>query len=40
VDTHIRNILNLIAEVSGLNIVAGEDMWGGITIRLLEVPRD
>ena len=40
VDADIRNILRLIAEVSGLNIVVGDDVRGGVTIRLLEVPWD
>lgn len=37
-DTDIRNILNLIAEVSGLNIAVGNDVRGRVEIRLLEVP--
>ena len=40
VDADIRNILTLIAEVSGLNIVVGDDVRGRVTIRLLEVPWD
>ena len=34
----VRNILKLIAEVAELNIVAGEDVKGRVTIRLVEVP--
>jgi type IV pilus assembly protein PilQ len=40
VDADIRNILKLIAEVSGLNIVVGDDVRGRLTIRLLEIPWD
>jgi type IV pilus assembly protein PilQ len=40
VDADIKNILELIAEVSGLNIVVGDNVRGRVTIRLLEVPWD
>jgi len=40
VDADLRNILRLIAEVSELNIVAGDDVKGRVTIRLLDVPWD
>lgn len=39
-DADIRNILRLIAEVSNLNIIAGEDVQGTVTIRLNDVPWD
>ncbi len=39
-DADIKNILRLIAEVSQLNIVAGEDVKGKVTIRLVDVPWD
>jgi type IV pilus assembly protein PilQ len=39
-DADIRNILRLIAEVSNLNIVAGDDVKGTVTIRLTDVPWD
>jgi len=39
-DADIKNILRLIAEVSNLNIVAGEDVKGKVTIRLIDVPWD
>jgi type IV pilus assembly protein PilQ len=39
-DAEIKNILRLIAEVSELNIVAGEDVKGKVTIRLIDVPWD
>ena len=39
-DADINNILRLIAEVSNLNIVAGEDVRGTVTIRLQDVPWD
>lgn len=40
VNADLRNILRLIAEVSELNIVAGDDVKGRITIRLVDVPWD
>jgi type IV pilus assembly protein PilQ len=39
-DADIKNILRLIAEVSNLNIIAGEDVKGKVTIRLVDVPWD
>ncbi len=36
----IHNVLRLIAEVSNLNIVAGDDVRGKITLRLKNVPWD
>jgi len=39
-DADIKNILRLIAEVSNLNIIAGEDVTGKITMRLVDVPWD
>ena len=39
-DANIRSVFRLIAEVSGLNIVAGEDVKGLITMQLKEVPWD
>jgi type IV pilus assembly protein PilQ len=39
-DAEIKNILRLIAEVSNLNIVAGDDVKGKVTIRLIDVPWD
>ena len=39
-DADIKNILRLIAEVSNLNIVAGDDVKGKVTLRLLNVPWD
>jgi type IV pilus assembly protein PilQ len=40
VDADLRNILKLIAEVAELNIVAGDDVRGRITIRPGGVPWD
>ncbi len=37
-DADLRNILKLIAEVAELNIVAGNDVRGRITIKLVDVP--
>ncbi len=39
-DANIRSVFRLIAEVSGLNIVAGEDVKGNVTMKLSEVPWD
>ncbi|MFQ5513085.1 MAG: type IV pilus secretin PilQ [Myxococcota bacterium] len=39
-DADIGNILRLIAEVSDLNIIAGEEVEGKVTIRLVDVPWD
>ena len=39
-DADINNILRLIAEVSNLNIVAGDDVKGTVTIKLNDVPWD
>jgi len=36
----IHNVLRIIAEVSNLNIVAGDDVRGKITLRLKNVPWD
>jgi type IV pilus assembly protein PilQ len=39
-DTDIDNALRIIAEVSGLNVVASEDVIGKVTLRLTDVPWD
>ena len=39
-DADIKNILRLIAEVSNLNVIAGEDVTGKVTMRLVDVPWD
>ena len=39
-EADIRNVLRIIAEVSKLNIIAGEDVKGKISIRMLDVPWD
>ena len=39
-DADIKNILRLIAEVSNLNIITGDDVAGKITMRLVDVPWD
>lgn len=39
-DADVHNILRLIADVSGKNIIAGEDVKGKITVRMLNVPWD
>ena len=40
VDTDIRNILQLIAEVAGINIVWGSDVSGKISMKLDNIPWD
>ncbi|MBI3753029.1 MAG: type IV pilus secretin PilQ [Deltaproteobacteria bacterium] len=37
-DADINNILRLMAEVSNLNIIAGEDVKGKVSLRLIDVP--
>ena len=39
-DVDINDVLRLIAEVSDLNVIAGEEVQGKVTIRLVEVPWD
>jgi type IV pilus assembly protein PilQ len=39
-DADIKNILRLIAEVSNLNIIVGDEVTGKITMRLVDVPWD
>lgn len=39
-DADIRNILQLIGDVSGLNILASNDVKGTISLRLIDVPWD
>jgi type IV pilus assembly protein PilQ len=39
-DVEIDDVLRLIAEVSDLNIIAGDDVSGAVTIRLVDVPWD
>ena len=36
----IADVLRLIAEVSDLNVIAGDEVKGAVTIRLVEVPWD
>lgn len=39
-DADIQNVLRLLADVSQLNIVAGEDVKGRVTLKLKNVPWD
>jgi type IV pilus secretin PilQ/predicted competence protein len=39
-DVEIADVLRLIAEVSDLNIIAGDEVAGKVTIRLVETPWD
>jgi type IV pilus assembly protein PilQ len=39
-DVEIDDVLRLIAEVSDLNIIAGDEVAGQVTIRLVDVPWD
>ena len=39
-DVDIRDVLRLVADVSDLNIIAGDEVSGTVTIRLVDVPWD
>ena len=39
-DVDIRDVLRLIADVSDLNVIAGDEVQGNVTIRLVDVPWD
>jgi type IV pilus assembly protein PilQ len=39
-DADIQNVLRVIADVSGLNIIATDDVTGGVTLHLVDVPWD
>ena len=39
-DVDVRDVLRLIADVSDLNVIAGDDVQGKVTIRLVDVPWD
>ncbi|MGD9764051.1 MAG: type IV pilus secretin PilQ [Candidatus Binatia bacterium] len=39
-DAEVHNVIRLLADVSGLNIVATDDVTGTITLRLNDVPWD
>ena len=39
-DADIQNVLRILADVSGLNIITTEDVAGRLTIRLMDVPWD
>jgi type IV pilus assembly protein PilQ len=39
-DADIENVLRLLADVSGLNIVIGQEVQGKVTIKLINVPWD
>ena len=39
-DIEVRAVLQQIADVAGLNLVAGDDVHGSITLRLKDVPWD
>jgi type IV pilus assembly protein PilQ len=39
-DADVRNILRLIADISGLNIVVSENVKGTVTIKLEDIPWD
>lgn len=39
-DVEIADVLRLIAEVSDLNVIAGDEVKGNVTIRLTDVPWD
>ena len=39
-DVPVRTVLQLIAEESGLNVVAADNVSGNVTLRLMNVPWD
>jgi type IV pilus assembly protein PilQ len=39
-DVDIADVLRLIAEVSELNVIAGDEVKGSVTVRLVDVPWD
>lgn len=39
-EAEIKNVLRMIAEVSGINIIAGDDVKGTVTTRMSKVPWD
>ena len=39
-DTSIRNVFRLLSEVSGINIVSGEDIKGTVSVHIKNVPWD
>ncbi len=39
-DVDISDVLRLVAEVSDLNVIAGDEVKGKVTIRLIDVPWD
>jgi len=39
-DADVTNVIRLIADVSGLNMVVGDDVKGRITLKLMNVPWD
>lgn len=39
-DADINNVLRLLSEVSGLNIISSEDVKGKVSIRVVDVPWD
>ena len=39
-DVEVADVLRLIAEVSDLNVIAGDEVKGKVTIRLVDVPWD
>jgi type IV pilus assembly protein PilQ len=39
-DVEIDDVLRLVADVSDLNIIAGDEVTGNVTIRLVDVPWD
>src|SRR5262249_41041290 len=39
-DADVHNVIRLLADVSGINIVATDDVKGSITLRLNDIPWD
>ncbi|WP_242495011.1 secretin and TonB N-terminal domain-containing protein [Salinicola tamaricis] len=39
-DIPVRDVLSIIAQVSGLNVVASDSVQGNVTLNLVDVPWD
>ena len=39
-DVPVADVMRLIAEVSDLNVIAGDEVQGNVTIRMMDVPWD
>ena len=39
-DVEVRSVLQVLADYAGVNLVAGDDVQGNVTLRLQDVPWD